>query len=320
MEFQNISEANATGNSSTRNDSLVLYPLTEAYRFTGFALFSTIFVVGTVLNSCIIYIVLRWPGMRTPCNYFLMNIAIADLAVAMIVSPLRMTEFFAPPPRWILGESLCHILAPIQDVFVTVSAITYTALTVERYRVIVTPFKPKMSLKGVVITCGLIWLACYLTSALPIAILLRYRSDAGGNVCAVDWPSFLYFQIFDVHVMISFIAGPVIIQTWAYYNLLKSLPQPDIMSSNGREAQTRRKLVNMLLIIVVIFQVCYIPRGVMMLLVVFGKVSFYNVSVQYARLIVFVMYYLKHIANPVVLFSISAEFRSHFKRLFRCRH
>ena len=293
----------------------------EVGQLVGYVLFSVIFALGSVLNAAVIYIVMRCPGMRTPCNYFLMNIATADLCVAFVCSPLRIVEIFTSH-RWVLGQIMCYVLAPVQDMFVSVSAVTYVALTVERYRVIVTPFKEKMTLTVVVVICGVTWLVCYLAASLPMAVILRYEEDEEGFIeCFPDF-SAVYQQVFYVHLMLWFIVLPAMIQAWAYYRILKSLRAASRVTSShqGNETRARKKLrlVRTLVLTAVIFQVCLIPRGVQMLLLAFGPLQDTPSLASYViSWLIMVLYYVKHVSNPIVLLSRSAEFRNQFVSLFR---
>lgn len=312
MNFK--AEANITDNSSTQNH-YSYNSMEEIYKVTGVVLFSTVVVLGTVLNSLVIATILRW-SPRRPSNYFIMNIAIADLAMSAIAAPLRIAQFYR---GWPLGKVLCYVVAPMQDVFVTTSAITHTAMALESYRLIVKPLKPKMQSRDVIIICGLIWLVCYLTGSLPLAIFLSFQKVNGIGICDVIWPSDLYRRVFQVYLVVVFIIAPAIIQTAAYHAMLKSLRMSVVPCASVAVNRQRiqKKMVRTLLLMVAIFQLCYIPRGVMMLVVEFGDVSATDTTAMYAYLIILVMYYVKNVTNPIVLFTSSSDFRSNFMRFFR---
>ena len=60
----------------------------------------------------------------------------------------------------------------------------------------------------------------------------------------------------------------------------------------------------MLIILVVLFQVCFIPRGIYMLLNEFTSVNFkneYQRSLFVAGIVTIVLNYLKHVLNPFIL-------------------
>ena len=109
--------------------------------------FSMIIAIGLFGNSLILATLARFRGeMQTPCNLLIGNICAADLAVCVIVAPLRMIEIYR---GWIFGDVMCYVLAPLQDVFIVVSVFSQTLIALERHRAIVAPFKSKNTLNGV---------------------------------------------------------------------------------------------------------------------------------------------------------------------------
>ena len=294
--------------------NLLLLKFYDTFVLTAVVLFTTVITLGVVLNSLVILTVLRWPSMRTPCNYLIMNIAVADLLVALVAAPLRIIEIYV---GWPFGEVMCYLISPFQDVFVTVSVITHTTIALERYRVIVTPFKPKLTLHATKIIIFVIWLLTYLTSALPYAVNLKVESGPTGARCFAVWPSNVYRRVNSIYLVAVFIAAPLIIQTLAYYRLLTNLKKMPFGRANSSnydvQIKKRNRLVKTLVVLVALFQICYIPRGVMMLLFEFHVISWNNINILYTNLVMMILFYVKHVVNPVILFASSAEFRSHYK-------
>ena len=75
----------------------------------------------------------------------------------------------------------------------------------------------------------------------------------------------------------------------------------------------------MLIILVVVFQVCLIPRGAYILVNEFVSAKFKMQNADLLKVFsiaTIIMYYLKHVLNPFILFATSAEFR---KNCFGCR-
>lgn len=287
----------------------------QNYNITLTILFSAVTFFGVLLNSIIVFTVYRCPEMRTPCNLLIVNIAVSDLAVASLAAPLRIIEVFV---GWPFGGFLCHLLVPLQDLFVTVSVVTHTTIALERFRAIVRPLKTRLSLRNTKFIIFAIWPACYITASLPMAPLLKVREFKGMNVCAVEWRFELYRPIFEVYLVTVFIAIPLLIQTISYIKILKTLQTRLVplcaLPGNGMLARAiqyrkRRRLIKTLAILVFAFQLCYIPRGVMMLIYEFGRNNFNETAFWYANLLTLILFYLKHVMNPIILFATSMEFR-----------
>lgn len=283
-----------------------------------------VIITGLIGNTMVIVTICGKRSMWTPCNLFIMNIAIADLMVAIVLSPLRMAELFN---GWPLGEFLCKFIAPMQEVIVCVSVVTHTIIALERHRGIVTPFKPKLSLRRAKLATAFIYCACYLSIGLPLALVLKQVDRKGVKYCRAMW-SITYRRVFEVYLVAIFMLLPLVIQTVTYIKVVTTIKKEDAsvqITRSGtveqRRNQIRKKarLVKMLIIVVVVFQVCFIPRGIFMLVNEFASKSFKMENKQIfsiAAIATIILNYLKHVLNPFILFAMSTEFR---KNCFLCR-
>ena len=67
---------------------------------------SIVFLMGVVSNLLVIIVVSRNAEMRTPTNWFLVNLSMADLLVLLICMPSALIEMHAQKV-WLLGEAMC---------------------------------------------------------------------------------------------------------------------------------------------------------------------------------------------------------------------
>lgn len=75
----------------------------------------------------------------------------------------------------------------------------------------------------------------------------------------------------------------------------------------------------MLITSLLVFQVCYIPRGILMLMVEFQPLEITESrTFSLVDLIFLVLYYCKHIVNPVILFAMSSDFRKALTASLSC--
>lgn len=285
-------------------------PLGGAYDSITICLFTTIVIVGVIGNSFVISTILRWDDMKTSCNYLIMTIAMADIGVAVFAAPLRIVERFV---GWPFGETVCRLLVPLQDVFICVSVVAHTCIALERYGAIVTPFKRRLSPRKMKFVIAGLWIGCYLASGLPVAPLLSVVNRKNKVFCKVLFPSLVFRRVFKLYLVIVFIALPLLIQTWAYCCIARCISKKTLISeSRSGPQQKRNRLVKMLFTSLLIFDIFYLPRGVLMLIYEYGDRSSFSPLIQYINLISLIMYYLKHIINPLILFAMSADFRAGF--------
>ena len=312
---------NGTGAAPNGPPPLAVSRVTYAIVTT--TLFSVIFVTGLIGNSISIAAVTRRRHMRTSCNYLIINIALADLGVALVATPLRILETFV---SWPLGKELCSILWPLQDVCVCVSVVTHTVIALERHRVIVSPFKPRFSLRKTKLFALGIWLGCYVATGMPIAFTLTLAEQGGWVFCSVVWPSPLFRQGYIVYLVAVFICLPLIVQTVAYVRVMRCTRKKSMLDSRGcgsqRKSREDRKtrLLKTLITILVVFQICYLPRGVLMIWAEFGSLPDPSTAeaLIYVELVTLALYYCKHVINPLILFGMSREFRDAYKSLIKC--
>lgn len=302
------------------------------------ASYSVVILLGVVGNFLVISTLVRRSDMRSPCNLLLASIAVADFAVAIFSTPIRILELYF---GWPLGKWGCHILSPLQDVFVSVSVVTHTAIALERHRDLTFPFKLKLSRKKVKLIVIIIWLSCYVLIGLPQSVFSQFAEWQGKAYCWPQWPDWPStskdFRIgYELFLVIVFIAAPLLIQTFSYIRVIHILRLKNGLytiqsrcdsfessfSTNYRQYKRRikkkRKLLRMLIVLMVLFQVCYIPRGVAMLLFEFvPSLSRSNVFNNIDRAIM-ILYYVKHTTNPVILWFMSRDFHSSFKAITTC--
>lgn len=133
-------------------------------------------------NSLVIYIIASNARMRTPSNYLIMNLAMCDFVTPMFSIPF---DFILEEYNytWMYGASMCKILWPLTTLSSTSAVLTLAAISLDRYRVIMHPFKSRLTM--VKIKCIIV--AIYLFSLLmvtPYSYVLVFK----GSECREVWP------------------------------------------------------------------------------------------------------------------------------------
>lgn len=326
--------------SSVRGHQGELFdPLT--YKIMVITFFSVIFAFGFLGNVSVLGTILKLKQLRNPCGFLIGTIALADLGVALIAAPLRIAELYLQ--GWPFGDALCRLIVPLQDVLVCVSVVTHSTIAWERYRATVTPFKPRLSATKIKFVILGIWVSCYVFSGLPLVIPLKLQPFKGALHCLPAW-SDLYRRIYEIYLVLVFIVAQLLIQSYAYVSVIRTLrKKSDILqiAEKDRKISTasgasipfnssapcaamvarmkrKRKLVKMLLVLVTAFQICHLPRGVTMLYREFADPSLITPTFYYIDLVALALYYLKHVINPLILFSMSGDFRSGIEIILGC--
>ena len=123
--------------------------------------------------------------MQSVTNVFIMNLALSDILMCLLAVPFTPISFFLE--YWILGKFLCHLVPFSLGVSVYVSTLTSLAIAIDRYFVIVHPFKPRMRLGVCILLIAVVWVVS-ISISLPLAIYMEYSVDAsnGRAKCGVS--------------------------------------------------------------------------------------------------------------------------------------
>ena len=116
---------------------------------------------------------------------------------------------------------MCKFLSPLQDVFVCVSVVTHTAIALERYRAIVKSMLNKISVTATKAVICVTWFSCYVSAALPIAVISRTEEHNNQVFCTIRFPTTTFRRVYEVYLVVVFIILPIAVQIWAYFCMSK---------------------------------------------------------------------------------------------------
>lgn len=125
-----------------------------------FSLFyGTISLLAVLGNSLVIWIIATTKSMQTVTNFFISNLALADVVIGVFCIPFQVSRILvytlssstdvifilqfqaALLQRWNLPEFMCPFCPFIQTISVNVSIFTLTAIAIDRHRAIIHPLR-----------------------------------------------------------------------------------------------------------------------------------------------------------------------------------
>lgn len=319
-----VESTTAAGNGSENGTDPVFFELMKTSQMKGIfiTLYVIIFLIGVSGNSLVVYVVMRNKAMQTITNIFITNLAVSDIMMCMLAVPFTPLAFFMN--TWVFGEALCHIVPMSLCICVYVSTLTSTAIAVDRYFVIVYPFKPRMKTCVCLLMIVAIWIIS-VSISLPLGIYQNIKPDKEGTyICGENWPKEQARQFFTVTSLVLQYIVPCSIITYCYTKVslaLRRRSKTRIGSGTASrerdemEIRRKRRTNKMLIAMVTIFVCCWLPLNMVLL------VHEYHNQFDYFTLTFFLAHVIamsSTIYNPFLYAWMNDNFKKEFKLVLPC--
>ncbi|KAF8783203.1 Orexin receptor type 2 like protein [Argiope bruennichi] len=207
-----------------------------------------VFVVGLVGNALVCVSVYRNHTMRTVTNYFIVNLALADFLVILFCLP--PTVLWDVTETWFFGSVTCKLVLYLQSISVSVSVLTLTFISIDRWYAICHPLSFKSTAARAKTNILLIWLVSILV-VLPEAIVLDTRKHPIPldtiylTDCTYTW-SESSTRIYQLFLLFFLYVVPFLLMAVAYYQIARVLWNKNIPGSsetNHHPSRTNTRLV-----------------------------------------------------------------------------
>ncbi|XP_035990359.1 opsin 4xa isoform X1 [Fundulus heteroclitus] len=143
--------------------------------------------VGVTGNALVMYAFSCDKKLRTPPNFFIMNLAISDFLMAITQSPIFFVNSLYK--GWIFGETGCKIYAFCGALFGITSMINLLAISIDRYIVITKPLQSIgwTSARRTCLIIALVWLYSLAWSLAPLLGWSSYIPEGLMTSCTWDY-------------------------------------------------------------------------------------------------------------------------------------
>ncbi|KAJ2946822.1 hypothetical protein O0L34_g16146 [Tuta absoluta] len=240
---------------------------------------------------------------------------------------------------WFYGETVCKIVNYIQGVAVAASVFTLTTMSVDRWLSISTePRVRPPGRKQAVLLLGLLWI-CAMLIFIPLLIVASVRkesvpviSKAHNNIsietrevhfCTEEWPepdTRKHFGSFSFTLVYA-IPGSITIMSYACMGrtLCSVRPPFDVdegnvsMQQGLRLMKERKRVAWILLLLAVLFALCWLPYNIMQLLLDINAVDAKHLS-MYLPYALF-LGHANSAINPIVYCLMTRNFQRSAKKL-----
>ncbi|MGH0190013.1 UNVERIFIED_CONTAM: hypothetical protein FKN15_041390 [Acipenser sinensis] len=253
---------------------------------------------------------------RTVTNVFIFNLALAHLMLSLLNMPFTLARFVSS--TWDFGKAMCHVSRFTHYCSLHVSTFTLTAISLEIYQAIMHPLKPCMTAARGIAYISFIWImaSCF---SLPHTIYQKLMhfdlgQDNTRQLCLPDFPAplDLYCKYLDLVTFIILYLVPLLVITITYTIMRKKQLQR-ILNINSRQRLHNQKTIKMLMLVVLVFAVCWFPLNCFVVLSSSNVISINNT-------LYFAFHWLAMSStcyNPFIYCWLSIKFRTGLKAVLR---
>ncbi|XP_062995194.1 neuropeptide FF receptor 1-like [Elgaria multicarinata webbii] len=301
-----------------------------------------IFATCMVGNSLVCFIVLKNSRMRTVTNLFILNLAISDLLVGIFCVPTTLVDNLIT--GWPFSNSICKMSGLAQGMSVSSSVFTLVAIAVDRFRCIVYPFKPKLSLFQALNTIAIIWVLA-ITIMCPSAVMLTVVQEEGSYMvygdnqsatyplysCFEAWPDSEMHKVYTTVLFAHIYIAPLTLITFMYIRIgFKLYKSPGPVSQHRVESEDRCsmaisrrkvKVIKMLILVALLFMVSWLPLWTLMLLTDYAKLDEYHINLLAGYVFPFAHWlaFSNSSVNPIIYGYFNENFKKGFQTAFKFR-
>ncbi|XP_046670648.1 LOW QUALITY PROTEIN: RYamide receptor-like [Homalodisca vitripennis] len=247
--------------------------LTSAYfHVLVYVLYCAIFLLALLGNGLVCYVVHSSPRMRTVTNLFIVNLAVGDILMTVFCVPFTFVTTLLLQ-YWPFGRTMCSTVSYSQAISVFVSAYTLVAISIDRFMAIMWPLKPRMGKRQAKVIILIVWLVALLT-ALPIPLVSRigypthWHQMCDKGICHEVWENEEHRTLYSMSLLVLQYVIPLLVLIFTYSSIAvvvwgKRPPGEAENCRDQRMARSKRKMIKMMVVVVVVFTVCWLPLNVL---------------------------------------------------------
>ncbi|XP_077863720.1 somatostatin receptor type 5-like [Saccoglossus kowalevskii] len=263
------------------------------------------------MNGIVIFIILRYPGMRSIPNYYILNLAVAD---ALFLLGLPFLIYFNFSKNWVFGTCLCKIVLSLDVMNMMTGIFTLTAMAVDRYVAVVHTAwsKSKRTVQHTQLVCVVLWAVSFVSTT-PLWLYSTLQQFNGHIVCNVMMPLTVQY-VFLIYTFIIGFGIPLIIIFICYLRITVYL-QRIIKTVCTRRKTKIEKVSIMVVMAVLLFSVCWLPFWITRIVSLKHPLLYKQKQFQFAYYFTSFLNYINSALNPLVYAYFKHDFANKFPTL-----
>ncbi|NWQ64999.1 OPN4 protein, partial [Neopipo cinnamomea] len=282
--------------------------------------------IGIIGNLLVLYAFYSNKKLRTPQNYFIMNLAVSDFLMSASQAPMCFVNSLHR--KWILGDIGCDLYAFCGALFGITSMMTLLAISIDRYLVITKPLQSIQwtSKKRTIQVIAVVWLYSLGWSLAPLFGWSSYVPE--GLMISCTWDYVTYSPANRSYTMILcccvfFI--PLIIIFLCYLSMFLAIRRTgrDVqkLGSCSRKSHLSQsmknewKLAKIAFVVIIVFVLSWSPYACVTLIAWAGRG---NTLTPYSKSVPAVIAKASAIYNPIIYAIIHPRYRKTIHNAVPC--
>ncbi|TRY94573.1 hypothetical protein DNTS_024129 [Danionella cerebrum] len=264
----------------------------------------------TPINVLTLYVTVKNTKLRTPLNYILLNLAVANLF--MVFGGFTTTFYTSLHGYFVLGRAGCNLEGLFATLGGEIALWSLVVLAVERWVVVCKPFaKFRFSQLHATFGVTISWLMACTCALPPLLGWSRYIPEGLQCSCGVDYYTLnpeTENESFVIYMFLVHFSIPLLIISFCYGRLLCTVK---VAAAQQQESETtqraQREVTRMVILMVIAFLICWVP---------YASVAWYIFTHQGSHFSPIFMtipaFFAKSSAlyNPLIYILMNKQFRS----------
>ncbi|XP_073250268.1 5-hydroxytryptamine receptor 7-like [Porites lutea] len=268
-------------------------------------------IVASLGNFLVILVVFLNPNkdLRSPFNYLVVNLSLADLIVGLITAPLGIAFHFFEG-FGIINRPLRKTMYVSFFISCTASLLSLSALALDRYVAITYPlfYRSKLNSVRTFLVSLVVWI---ISISLSVSYFVvghnKFRFIFANTAVAVTF----FVLLFTDSKIFNFLR--VQVNEW---DNLHSTSEENLAKT--RAIKWEKKITKTLVIVLLLFLACYLPSCICIYIINFCA-GCHCVFIHWVRDIQLVLVMANSVVNPFVYALRLGNFRKAFRSILTCR-
>ncbi|CAH1173477.1 unnamed protein product, partial [Phaedon cochleariae] len=243
-------------------------------------LYIFLMIFGLTGNFLVVFLFTRCKTLRTPANTLIVNLAISD-GLMTIKAPIFIFNSFSRGPA--LGYIACQIYGFLGGLTGTLSIITLSVISFDRYFVIKYPLNRSFSALRIKLCLGIAWIYGIFFAMIPVLDigLGKYTYEGYLTSCSFDYLT--EDRSIKRFIFVYFVAAWVVpfhLISFSYFNILKVVTNRTMSQRRGdsfrhvKDDDSKKQEIKLAMVVfgtVLLWFLSWTPYAIVALLGIFGQ-------------------------------------------------